>query len=708
MVAPQAMRCTYDGTSASHCYLDSDGDGVIDAFDVDSDNDGITDAIEAGDTDLATPPLDTDLDGLANFRSLDSDGDHISDTIEAKTLGAPVDSDNDGTPDYIDSDSDNDGIPDACESVPDGTLAAPNLFLNCTKSKIFVCSGALCADWIAVPSRGYLSLLVTPTDTNNDGTPDYLDADSDGDGIPDAIEARSKPSDPASACAPGCSSVFGCCVTASADHDFDGLPDYRDLDSDNDGLLDKDEDKNGNGSVDCELDALSHPKPDVRFVPACGQSYTFNASCAPLAQDVCATTVGCGWGAAAAGVCGSIVYQFDDNAGCVASGTKCLSNETSRVHPSVADTVPDHVDITWMSVANMLYEFGALNVVTDGYITRIAASNFTGGNSGLKNTINPSLPDVPAVTQVLDAIGGAPKVNLLLTGHSHFDHSFDTATWSMLTGAPIIGSQTTCFQAQAQNIANNFCTPVSGYWDGVTPGETIALSSSVTVRIIRWDHSGDSGNPEQHLPVELIAMPTLYAGPGPGIGGLRAGVAEDFPNGGGGRAFLFTVAGSAGNFSWFFENSSDTEVATDVATKDEAGDTLGDYGAPTANLKAAMADAGLTSVDLWIGTGGSAVFNATVGAQKLKDVLKPKFYLPVHWVGNEYFTDHPFLTSKPVFSSLGDTSLPTTCAAAGVTFLDPNQGQPASKSPYMNKWRLDPSGVSVVPNTTVQTQLFGP
>ena len=48
-------------------------------------------------------------------------------------------------------------------------------------------------------------------------------------------------------------------------------------------------------------------------------------------------------------------------------------------------------------------------------------------------------PDVNAVRRVLGALGGPASVNLLLTGHSHFDHSFDTATWAQLTGARIIG-----------------------------------------------------------------------------------------------------------------------------------------------------------------------------------------------------------------------------------------------------------------------------
>src|SRR5260221_13478520 len=107
---------------------------------------------------------------------------------------------------------------------------------------------------------------------------------------------------------------------------------------------------------------------------------------------------------------------------------------------------PRYVDITWFSISNVYYQVGPLNIVTDGYITRIPASAFFGGGGGLARTRQPYKPDVAAVTRVLTALGGPSRVNLLLTGHSHFDHSFDTATWSKLTRANIIGSKTTCLQ----------------------------------------------------------------------------------------------------------------------------------------------------------------------------------------------------------------------------------------------------------------------
>ena len=58
-------------------------------------------------------------------------------------------------------------------------------------------------------------------DTDKDGTPDYMDADSDGDGIPDQIEANN-----------------GDGAYEPDDADYDGVPNYRDLDSDGNGVPD--------------------------------------------------------------------------------------------------------------------------------------------------------------------------------------------------------------------------------------------------------------------------------------------------------------------------------------------------------------------------------------------------------------------------------------------------------------------------------------
>jgi hypothetical protein len=191
-----------DGISDYHegdCMVDTDGDGIPDCLDLDSDNDGIPDSVEAGDTDLFTPPRDTDGDGIPDFRDLDSDGDGIPDSVEGI-----ADPDGDGLGNWIDLDSDGDGLADAIEGVEDFDGDGIPNYLDLDSDN----------DTILDAIEGF-------EDTDNDGIPDRFDLDSDGDGVPDQVEA-------------GDSDLF----TPPVDTDGDGIPDFRDTDSDNDGLYD--------------------------------------------------------------------------------------------------------------------------------------------------------------------------------------------------------------------------------------------------------------------------------------------------------------------------------------------------------------------------------------------------------------------------------------------------------------------------------------
>ena len=357
--------------------------------------------------------------------------------------------------------------------------------------------------------------------------------------------------------------------------------------------------------------------------------------------------------------------QFWKAAGLVALGALALIAGA----PSARSAKPAHVDITWMSVTNMYYELGDRRILTDGYITRLPQSAFFGGGGGLGKTNRSFVPDVAAVKRVLDALGGPSSVDLLLTGHSHFDHSFDTAVWSSLTGARIIGSKTTCLQAEAQHIPADRCTTVNG-------GERIPLADGVTMYVVRFNHSGDPAkNPEQHDPVELEARPRPDSS-----GGLRAGVAEDFPNGGGNRAYLFVVDGPDGRFSWFFNNSAslvdlDAPIVVDGR----------DYGAPITNLRTALKNAGVESVDLWIGAGGAPIL------ERLIPVLHPRAFMPVHW--DDFFT--PF--SAGVTRPYADSAAARILTASNVRLVTPLQ--------YMDKWRLDRTGVRSLDNAPVKRAL---
>jgi hypothetical protein len=114
-----------------------------------------------------------------------------------------------------------------------------------------------------------------------------------------------------------------------------------------------------------------------------------------------------------------------------------------------------------------------------------------------------------------------------------------------------------------------------------------------------------------------------------------------------------------------------------------------DYGAPMENLKAAMKDAGLDSVDLWIGTGGAAI------ARLVVPIIKPKAYLPVHWDG----LYAPFFAGVP--RAYSDLALEQFLSAQNVKLIKPAQ--------YMDKWRLNRKGVQPLANTAVKRALgFSP
>jgi hypothetical protein len=156
--------------------------------------------------DVDEPSDDLDADGYSAPYDLDADNDGLSDMLESG-LSDPcqvlADSDGDLQPDPYDLDSDNDGLLDAAEAFEYGT--------------------------------------------------DPTQADTDGGGEPDGVEVSQSrdPSDP-----------------ADDDADGDGLgagvdPDPEDPDTDGDGLLDGEEDTNGDGRHDPELGETDPTQADT-------------------------------------------------------------------------------------------------------------------------------------------------------------------------------------------------------------------------------------------------------------------------------------------------------------------------------------------------------------------------------------------------------------------------------------------------------------
>ena len=280
---------TYNGGDP----VDTDGDGNPDFRDLDSDNDGLNDVIEAGgpvsDPDgdglvgsgapqvndfgvagsvfLVLP--DTDTDGIPDYRDLagdtisdhdgdgvpdpfdlDDDNDGILDSAEQQD-GNDVDTDGDGVVDRLDLDSDNDGILDVRESGADpAALAIGNDGrIDITNNPVGINGlvGSLedvDTSSAVVPYNGGV-----PVDTDSDDVEDFRDLDSDNDGITDVVEAGGNDGDSNALIGTGSGNGIevneaGIATTLAAggllppDTDRDSTPDFRDLDSDNDGRND--------------------------------------------------------------------------------------------------------------------------------------------------------------------------------------------------------------------------------------------------------------------------------------------------------------------------------------------------------------------------------------------------------------------------------------------------------------------------------------
>ncbi len=255
---------------------DGGGDDGGTSSGADADGDGISDEHED-----ARLEVDTDGDGTPDYLDTDSDDDGIPDSIEGRTGagGAPADSDSDGTPDFRDLDSDANLIPDADELEGDADMdGIPN-------------AADLDDDGDTIPDSDELGDPAAPVDFDGDGMPDYQDTDSDadtigdlhesildndGDGVIDRHDLDSDDDGWTDAEEAGDADVS----TPPVDTDGDGIPDFRDLDSDGDGLSDLRERELGTArdNADTDGDGVS----DLVEIAACPMG---DMTCANDATD---------------------------------------------------------------------------------------------------------------------------------------------------------------------------------------------------------------------------------------------------------------------------------------------------------------------------------------------------------------------------------------------------------------------------------------
>lgn len=236
-----ADYCTLNGNGAC-ASLDADGDGVPNLYDLDSDNDGIADVTENGGPD----PDGNGVVGSGPSAALaDSDNDGLADIADPTTGGTAINLlnfDGDGAANAYDLDADDDGILDVVESGSslidangdgqvDGADTDGDGIVDVTNLD-------------APGSSDFGGTFVVATNTDGISGPDYLDIDADNDGIVDIVEGQAT----ATYVAPTNSDSdndgvddaydaivgFGAAGNAPVNTDGQDLPDYLDLNTDND------------------------------------------------------------------------------------------------------------------------------------------------------------------------------------------------------------------------------------------------------------------------------------------------------------------------------------------------------------------------------------------------------------------------------------------------------------------------------------------
>ena len=281
------------------------------------------------------------------------------------------------------------------------------------------------------------------------------------------------------------------------------------------------------------------------------------------------------------------------------------------------------VSLTWLSVTNWLVEAGDTRILLDGYLTRIDRRLVEADGS----SHGPAVTDTAELRRLLARAAPDLRLDWILVGHGHWDHAFDVPAIARMTGARIAGPRTVCLQVEALGLEPGRCVPVEG-------GEVLELDG-VRAHVVRWHHSGDPGTEAGRRlgsPLELRAAPPVD----PATGGLRPGFLEDYPNGGGGRAYLLSIGDDRTAGTIFWSNSGnpaawDTALRADTAFLRAAGVDLsnlepaGDRRPTREILAAALAAEGLDGVDVWIGFPGAEHVRQVVPS------LRPATFVPHHW-----------------------------------------------------------------------------
>jgi len=126
---------------------------------------------------------------------------------------------------------------------------------------------------------------------------------------------------------------------------------------------------------------------------------------------------------------------------------------------------PRPVTLTYLGVAGWQIEGDGHVILVDPYLSRISAD---------VPDAEPIHPDEAAV-----AAHAPARADLILIGHSHFDHLLDAPAIARRTGAQILGTESTARVARAAGVADDHIIPVVGGEDYAFDGFSVRVIPSL-------------------------------------------------------------------------------------------------------------------------------------------------------------------------------------------------------------------------------------
>jgi gliding motility-associated-like protein len=305
-------------------------------------------------------------------------------------------------------------------------------------------------------------LVCVPKDSDNDGISDQLDLDSDNDGIPDAVEAQGvnlKVATNRDANHDGIDDVYGNGLTP-ADFDNDTIPNYLDLDSDNDGIYDLTEsgsnaaDTNLNGIIDGNNFGTNGLADSVETTPESGElNYTisdtdsdsiYNYTELDSDNDLCPDVIEAGFISSGDNYLGATSPPTVNKNGIVLSGVGyTIPNLNYTIAaPIIIDKQPENKSVC--ELQNTVFTVDAASI--SGYQWQVSADNGANWtdlfNNAIYSGVNTLTLSVRKVSQLMNMY--QYRVFLNRTGNSCGSYS-NAATLTILA-LPIINSSITLVQ----------------------------------------------------------------------------------------------------------------------------------------------------------------------------------------------------------------------------------------------------------------------